>query len=122
MSAFVPWTGHNFKSDLVPVKEQRRKAKRTRMKPDRDSNEIVKERSGGRCEATLKVWGQGGDIISWIGRCQRKAVHIHHKLGGHGVRGRGPSALAENKLHLCLSCHLKAHAAKRHNTVAVERE
>jgi hypothetical protein len=40
---------------------------------------------------------------------------VHHKLGGHGVRGRGPSALPENKLHLCLECHKAEHGATRHN-------
>ena len=60
---------------------------------DRRESAKVKSRSGGVCED-----------------CDRaRAVHVHHLLGGIGVRGRGKSALAENKLHLCTACHARAH-------------
>ena len=84
------------KDTLTPVKVERRRAKRTRMAPDRKGSAAVRARSEGICEACG----------------EQRAVHVHHKIGGHGTRGRGPSALPENKLHLCLDCHKAAHEAK----------
>ena len=69
--------------------------RRARKSIDLSENEKVRERSGGRCE-----------------RCGRRAVHVHHLMSGIGVRGRGASALAENKLHLCVECHQRAHGIK----------
>jgi hypothetical protein len=89
-------TGSMFKSDLVPVNVQRRKAKSARLAPDRKGSQAVRARSGGVCEAC-------GEAM---------AVHVHHKLGGHGVRGSGESAKAEQKLHLCAWCHAAAHGVK----------
>ncbi len=96
MSAFAPWTGPQQKSDMVPIKTQRRKAKAKRLAPDRNGSKAVKARSEGICEACG----------------EQRAVHVHHKLKGRGVRGIGPSALAENKSHLCNFCHRKAHGLK----------
>ena len=86
-----------WKSDIAPVKVQRRKAKAQRLAPDRKGSKAVKARSEGICEACG----------------EQRAVHVHHKLKGRGVRGIGPSALAENKEHLCLDCHRAAHEAKK---------
>lgn len=83
----------HFKHDLVPVKAQRKKAKSARMAPDRKGSQLVRKRSTGICEACG----------------EQPAVHVHHRLSGNGVRGRGPSALPEHKDHLCLGCHRKAH-------------
>lgn len=118
MNAFVRRNATFFKHEQPSLATERRKRKSRRMKPDRDSNAIVKERSGGRCET---VWvHQYAQVGVGTVRCPNSAVHIHHKLGGHGVRGRGESALAENKLHLCLDCHKAAHDAKskRHNALS----
>jgi hypothetical protein len=93
----VRWTSAQPKDAITPVKVQRRKARRKRVKWDEQQSRVVRARSGGVCEACG----------------EQRAVHVHHKLGGHGVRGIGPSALAENKLHLCLACHQKAHGPKR---------
>ena len=46
----------------------------------------------------------------WRFRCARRAVHVHHLMGGIGVRGIGDSALAVNKVHACASCHKAIHA------------
>lgn len=67
---------------------------------DRVQSVLARLRSEGRCE--MRVIGQG--------RCRRRDVLTHHVLGGWGVRGRGRSALAENKLRLCTRCHANLHA------------
>lgn len=79
---------------------------------DRAENAKVKARSGGRCEmAEMTPRTNICSPVSWKPeRCARRAIHIHHKLSGIGVRGRGPSALAENKLHVCQRCHSDIHA------------
>lgn len=61
---------------------------------ERESKWIRKKRSGGRCEVSI-------DGV----RCRRRAYEIHHHMGGYGVRGRGASALAQNKTHACSQCH-----------------
>lgn len=68
-----------------------RKARRS--KDERESDK-VRARSGGRCE------------ISVIGEraCPRKAVHVHHMIGGR-MRARGASALADHKQHCCENHH-----------------
>lgn len=71
-----------------------------REKVDKAESAKVKARSGGRCEL----------IDLKRGRCGRRALHIHHRLSGIGVRGRGASAKAENKLNLCDRCHSDIHA------------
>lgn len=65
---------------------------------DRESAK-VKARSGGRCE----IWTEVNRKVEW--RCKRRAIHVHHMLGGSGVRGRGESARAERKQHVCTDCH-----------------
>ena len=76
-------------------RDDRRKARAVR---DEAENKKVRARSAGRCEMN-DGWG----------RCRRRAIHVHHKLGGFGVRGRGASALASNKLNLCPACHSDIH-------------
>ena len=80
-------------------KELKSEKQRELARGEDRENVKVKERSGGRCE---HVYGVGL-------RCPAPAVHIHHILKGLGVRGRGPSALAENKLHLCFIHHIREH-------------
>ena len=81
---------------------------------DKAENAKVKARSGGQCE--MRVWlltfpkTRSQPACKVLGLCERRAIHIHHLLGGIGVRGRGESALAKNKLHLCAKCHSDIHA------------
>jgi hypothetical protein len=67
---------------------------------DEKESKLVRERSNGQCEV----------LELGVIRCQRRAFHLHHRMGGHGVRGRGASALAVNKLHVCDQCHREIHA------------
>ena len=83
----IRWTEPHFKTSLP---------KKARVQWDRTQSTVVRTRSGGICEACGEA----------------RAVHVHHKLNGHGVRGRGESALAVNKLALCAECHNKAHGPK----------
>jgi hypothetical protein len=80
------------------------KADKTKDRESRDDAESrkVKARSGGQCEIVLSQPTQH--------RCPRRGLHVHHLLGGFGVRGRGDSALAANKLHVCERCHSDIHA------------
>lgn len=99
-----------------PSKLEKADRLKAREKVDESENVKVRQRSGGRCEveevrARGERDGKGWTTIWHSGaRCKKRAVHIHHKLGGFGVRGRGKSALAENKLHTCESCHSDIHA------------
>lgn len=81
------------------------KADRTKQRVSVDDKESAKvtARSGGRCEAVvvMTAWCFEG----LVHRCQRRAVHVHHMLGGIGVRGRGESAKAIRKQHVCTACH-----------------
>lgn len=86
-----------------PAALERKDRRRQLVKADLSENAKVKARSGGRCEMTMR--GSFGVYC-----CQRRAVHVHHLIGGIGVRGRGDSAKAENKLHLCDRCHSDIHA------------
>jgi hypothetical protein len=104
-SANTNLRGNMSNPDLEPGATQkgyrpRDAAKQTRkqlwQKLDRAESEKVKARSGGRCE----VRGP---------HCGSTAVHVHHKLSGRGVRGKGKSALAENKVHVCAWCHFDIH-------------
>ena len=90
-----------------PAKLEKADRKSARESKDKKENVKVKARSGGRCEAWEHVY-VGASYGRW--RCERRARHIHHRLGGIGVRGRGASALAANKLHLCERCHSDVHA------------
>jgi len=79
-------------------KADRRKALVAR---DTAGSEAARVRSGGQCEMRLV----GED------QCRRRAVHVHHLIGGIGVRGvSAESASAKAKLHLCLVCHQAVHA------------
>ena len=69
---------------------QHQEKKATRSLLEIKENLKVRLRSGGQCEVIIK--GQ---------RCQRRAFTIHHMLSGWGVRGRGASALANHKQHVC---------------------
>ena len=77
-------------------KDDRRKAIEAR---DRRESAKVKVRSGGQCE-----------VRTGAVRCTHRAAHIHHLLGGFGVRGLGDSALPKNKAHVCVDCHKAIHA------------
>lgn len=74
------------------LRDDRRKK---RVSLDERESEKVKARSGGQCE--IRVIGEG--------RCLRKAVHVHHQIGGWGSRARGPSVLSRHKQHACTRCH-----------------
>lgn len=63
----------------------------------------VRVRSGGQCEVVMSSGKLAGP------RCPRRALHVHHILGGIGVRGRGLSALASHKMHTCTRCHDEIH-------------
>ena len=86
-----------------PAKGTAQKAKRGRRRTllvnDAAESAKVCERSGGRCE-----WANPN---GW--RCGLVATQVHHFLGGIGTRGRGASALAINKAHLCIFHHQAAH-------------
>ena len=83
-----------------------RKDRRRKLKAfDESESRKVRIRSTGRCEA----------VVIGEGRCPRHACHVHHMMGGNGVRGRGESAKMERKQHLCGGCHqdIGAHILKR---------
>lgn len=81
-----------------------RKAKgplqKVRAALDTAGSDQVRARSEGRCE--VHWFGVSGRIEY---RCDRRAVHVHHMIGGRGKRGIGVSALAEHKQHVCDECH-----------------
>ena len=79
-------------------KELKAERRRELARVERAEDVKVRDRSDWRCEAFEHGL-----------RCWYTAVHIHHKLKGRGVRGRGKSALAEQKLHLCLKHHNREH-------------
>ena len=74
-----------------------------RKRIDESESRKVRKRSEGRCELLIGISNT---------RCPWMASHVHHKMMGRGVRGRGASALAENKLHVCEPCHRAIHAKK----------
>ena len=96
------------------------KADRTAQRVSRDEAESkkVKARSGGRCEMWVTTtaaeqvlhFAATGTHPGTIVRCKRRAVHVHHLLGGFGIRGRGDSADACRKLNLCQKCHSDVHS------------
>ena len=76
---------------------------------ERAENMKVRKRSGRRCEAMERFECFDrffGSVFTDL-RCRRYASQIHHLLGGNGRRGKGESALAENKQHVCAECHLE---------------
>jgi predicted restriction endonuclease len=71
---------------------QRRQPLRTRIREPyelRKAKKIVKERSGGRCEARIPSV------------CTGRAMDAHHVK----MRSRGGKHDASNLLHLCRRCH-----------------
>lgn len=87
------------KWEIRPEKLERQDRKAVWQQRDEQESEQVKARSTGRCE----VWVDVNRKVSW--RCKRRALHVHHMLGGNGVRGRGESAKAIRKQHACADCH-----------------
>lgn len=79
------------------------KAKDDRATLDEEESDKVRKRSKGVCE--IVVDGK---------RCKRKALHVHHRKGGNGRRGRGDSALAKHKDHVCFKCHEQIGKQLRH--------
>jgi hypothetical protein len=82
-----------------PRKLEKADRLKVRVSKDEAESDKVKARSKGRCE----VWTQVNRKVAW--QCKRRAVHVHHMLGGNGVRGRGQSALKAHKQHVCTDCH-----------------
>lgn len=84
----------------------RRKARQT---VDERESDKVKARSGGQCEVRFQVGAFA------VAHCGRRAFHVHHMLGGIGVRAIGRSALAAHKQHVCSRCHsaIGAHILQR---------
>jgi hypothetical protein len=80
------------------AKAARRKRVLARQRRDRQESDKVRIRSKGWCE--------------WVG-CSHRATEVHHELFGIGVRGRGDSALADNKRHYCQRHHQCAHDLHR---------
>lgn len=63
-------------------------------KLDEAENKKARLRAKGRCEVT----------VAGV-RCGRRDSQTHHQIGGWKRRGRGASALAENKTRCCSGCH-----------------
>lgn len=81
-----------------PAALERKDRRTARTSKDEKESEKVKVRSGGQCEVVV-------DDRTPFGRCVRRAFHVHHMLGGHGVRARGESAKAIRKQHVCPDHH-----------------
>lgn len=98
-------------SDLQKGKTRKQlKASRARLqaKVEREENKKVVERSGGRCEVMVEHGltlpdGYVHDPVVIL--CRRRATQVHHMIGKWRLRGRGKSALAEHKQHVCETCH-----------------
>lgn len=75
------------------------KVRTERETRDRKESDKVKARSLGQCEVRVKG-----------NRCKRRAFEVHHHKGGNGQRGRGDSALAKHKTHMCSEHHRKFNA------------
>ena len=86
----------------VTAKARIAKVRSARQSVDRRESAKVKARSGGICE--LQSVDQCGVVP-----CLDLAVHVHHLMGGHGVRGRSESARSERKLHVCARHHREIH-------------
>lgn len=113
MSYGTSYPGFAFpKSEPRPVAKQRSAALLLRI--DLAGSAAVRRRSGSVCE---------------LPGCRRRADHVHHLLSGY-QRGRGKSALASHKLHICADDHRAIHdhrirltwdAADPFETLRVER-
>ena len=95
-----------------PAPQRTRRSQQTAK--DRAESAKVRKRSGGICEIRIM------DVVA-VGAhqhyfrpvpCSARASHVHHLLSGIGVRGRGESAKADRKLHLCLRHHQEIHAKR----------
>ena len=82
-----------------PRKLEKADRLKARVSVDDKESAKVKKRSRGQCEI-VEVMKRGSQF-----RCPFRANHVHHMLGGIGVRGRGESAKAERKQHVCSNCH-----------------
>jgi hypothetical protein len=100
----------HFKEDITPAKLEKAKRTARRVATDDEESDKVKARSKGQCEVIEALRNDWAPKSFTMKRCPKRALHVHHLLGGIGVRGRGKSALAENKLHLCPDCHSDIHA------------
>ena len=97
----------------------KRDAKRLMNAIDRQQNDEVKQRSGGRCEVLVVLT----DVRSGgLGRCPLRASHVHHLISGIGRRNRGVSIEARSKLHVCERCHAEIHGHVLKPVNATERE
>src|SRR3990167_3461228 len=84
---------------LSPPIPQPKAAKPANWKAaDRQGSAEVKRRSGGRCEVVEVV---GARLVA----CPNRATEVHHLIGGWKIRGRGISASALRKQHVCISHH-----------------
>ena len=83
-----------------PAKLEKADRLKARVSIDDRESATVKARSEGRCEVRWR-----GKPTEALHCCQRRANHVHHMLGGIGVRGRGESAKAIRKQHVCSDCH-----------------
>lgn len=61
---------------------------------DERESRKARKRAHGRCEVTVNG-----------ARCRKRDCETHHHIGGWKLRGRGASALAENKTRCCTDCH-----------------
>ena len=99
------------KHEMRPSKLEKQDTRQSRKATDEDENDKVKARSKGQCEVHEIRRVEGPRKVYWVSvRCPRRAVHVHHMLGGNGTRARGKSALAKHKQHLCQRCHSDIHA------------
>lgn len=83
-----------------PASLERTDRRKARQSKDEAESAKVKARSGGRCEVEEHF---GETLVTY--RCQRRAVQVHHMIGGWGKRARGDSLNSEHKQHVCLGHH-----------------
>jgi hypothetical protein len=98
------------KHEIRPSKLEKKDIRRQREVNDDRESDKVKARSKGQCEVYELEGIEGERYKRKAVRCKRRAVHVHHMLGGNGTRARGKSALAIHKQHLCNQCHSDIHA------------
>lgn len=77
---------------------------------DRAERKKCHIRSGGRCEVVIVTHQPEASAI-FEKRCNRRAQHNHHLLGGIGRRNVGASILAEHRIDTCTECHQEIEAA-----------
>jgi len=102
----------------VTASEAQRQRARAWKRRDAQESDKVRVRSGGRCEMPIHVKDLKPPIRehvrhevllacldNTVARCTERATEVHHLIGGIGRRGRGDSALAKHKVHLCKAHH-----------------